>query len=182
MGKQFDALEDSHITFINDQHMFFVATAAPTGKVNLSPKGGDAMRVINAKQLIWRNLTGSGNETAGHLLQDPRMTVMWCSFTTRPIILRCYGTARVSHVGDTDFTNLDAHFTPHLGARQIYTLDIDMVQSSCGYAVPFMDFVRDRDTLDKWSDDKGEDAIKNYWRERNATTLDGAPTRMDSPK
>ncbi|WP_137699919.1 pyridoxamine 5'-phosphate oxidase family protein [Marimonas lutisalis] len=177
MAKQFPALEDVHKAFIEDQHIFFTGTAAPTGRVNISPKGSDSLRVLGPNRILWRNLTGSGNETAGHLLQENRMTLMWCSFTTRPLILRAYGTARTIHAGDPDWDALGAHFPPHPGARQVYDMAIDLVQTSCGYAVPFMDFQCDRDTLDKWSEDKGEDVIRTYWAERNSVTLDGAPTR-----
>lgn len=177
MAKQFPALEEPHTKFIEDQHIFFVGTAAPEGRVNVSPKGGDALRVLGPKRILWRNLTGSGNETAGHLLQVNRMTLMWCSFTTRPLILRAYGTARTIHADDPDFADLDAHFPPHVGARQIYDMDIDLVQTSCGYAVPFMAFHSDRDTLDTWSEDRGEDSIRAYWDEKNSQTIDGAPTR-----
>jgi hypothetical protein len=177
MAKQFGALDDQHIKFIKEQHIFFVATAAPDGRVNISPKGGDALRVLGPNRLLWRNLTGSGNETAGHLKKINRMTIMWCSFTTRPLILRAYGSARTIHVDDADCAELDAHFPPHVGARQVYDVSIDMVQSSCGYAVPFMEFREDRSTLDTWSEDRGPDAIKTYWAERNAETIDGFPTK-----
>ena len=178
MGKQFDAFEDTHRTFIADQHMFFVSTAGPEGKVNLSPKGMDAMRVLGANRLVWRNLTGSGNETAGHLLENPRMTVMWCSFTKRPMIMRAYGTARAIHEGDADWADMNGMFPEHLGARQVYDMTVEMVQTSCGYAVPFMDFVSDRDTLTRWAEDRGPDGIRTYWSERNGKTLDGKPTGL----
>ena len=177
MGKRLPALNSKLIEFIEAQPLYFVATAAPEGRVNLSPKGMDTLRVKTPNSILWLNLTGSGNETAAHLLQHPRMTLMWCSFTTRPLILRAYGTARTIHADDTGFAELNALFPPHPGARQIYDMDIDLVQTSCGYAVPFMEFQRDRDTLDKWSEDKGEDVIRTYWQERNSQTIDGAPTR-----
>lgn len=177
MAKQFPSLDESHISFIKEQHIFFVATAGEHGHVNLSPKGGDALRVLGPNRILWRNLTGSGNETAGHLLQVNRMTVMWCSFTTRPLILRAYGSARTIHADDPDFAALDGHFTPHVGTRQLYDMQVDLVQSSCGYAVPFMEFRSDRDVLDKWSEDRGPDGIQTYWAERNSQTIDGAPTR-----
>ena len=99
MARQFDRIEDDHRRFIEAQHMFFTGSAAPDGRVNISPKGMDSLRVMGANRILWLNLTGSGNETAGHLLEHPRMTLMWCSFTTRPLILRCYGTARTVQEG-----------------------------------------------------------------------------------
>ncbi|KAA2316194.1 pyridoxamine 5'-phosphate oxidase family protein [Pseudooceanicola sediminis] len=176
MAKQFDQIEDAHQRFIEEQHMFFTGTAAPDGYVNVSPKGMDSLRVLGPNRIIWRNMTGSGNETAGHLAQSNRMTLMWCSFTTRPMILRCYGTARTIHRLDPDWSALDAHFVPAFQARQIYDLTVTLVQTSCGYAVPFMDFVSDRDTLDKWAQSRGQDQVRDYWRDRNTLTMDGAPT------
>ena len=177
MAEQYTQIEDRHRSFIEEQHMFFVATAGPDGRVNLSPKGQDALRVLGPNRILWLNLTGSGNETAGHLLENARMTLMWCSFTLKPLIYRTYGTARAVHVGDRDWDTLAAHFPDIPGARQIYDLNIDLTQSSCGYAVPRMAFEQDRDTLTKWSEDRGPAGIETYWTERNSQTIDGKPTR-----
>lgn len=95
MGQQFSELSDQHIEFISEQKIYFVGTAAETGNFNLSPKGGDSLRIINSKQITWLNLTGSGNESASHVLQNPRMTVMFCAFEGKPLILRAYGKAKV---------------------------------------------------------------------------------------
>lgn len=180
MGKQFDSLSDDHIKTITAQHMFFCATAAPDGLVNVSPKGMDCLRVLGPNRIAWLNWTGSGNETAGHLQKHPRMTLMWCSFTTRPVILRTYGTARTLHRNAPDWDEMIAHFDDVPQARQIYDLTIDMVQTSCGYAVPFYEFQGNRETLSNWADGKGEDGIRTYWAERNHTTLDGDPTGIEA--
>lgn len=176
MGKQYDQLQDANVDFIKEQHMFFVGSAAPTGKVNISPKGMDSLRVLSPNRIIWCNLTGSGNETAGHLKLADRMTLMWCSFATRPLILRAYGTAKVTLADDDDWDALNAHFPEALGARQIYDLSIELTQSSCGCAVPFFEHTGDRDVLTKWAEDKGADGVRQYWTDRNAETLDGFPT------
>lgn len=176
MAKQFAGFEDEHTAFVRAQHVFFVATATADGRINLSPKGGDALRIIGANRILWRNITGSGNETAGHLLQSARMTLMWCSFTERPIILRAFGTARTVHRACDDWDTLNGHFPAHAGARQVFDMTVEMVQSSCGYAVPLMDFVSDRSTLDQWSDNYGAQNMPTYWREKNQTTIDGHPT------
>ena len=180
MGTQYDALSEQHIKFIEAQHMFFSGSAAPTGRVNISPKGMDSLRILGPNRILWRNFTGSGNETAGHLAQSDRMTLMWCSFTRQPMILRAYGTARTIHPRDADWDTLSAHFPPQLGMRQIYDMSVEMVQKSCGYAVPFFEHAGDRDTLKHWAQDKGEDGIRTYWAERNSTTLDGTPTGIDT--
>lgn len=176
MGKQFDRIEGAHKKFIEQQHMFFCATAAPDGLVNVSPKGMDSLRVMGPNRICWMNITGSGNETAGHLREHRRMTLMWCSFTTRPIILRTYGHADTIHPGDKGWDEMAAHFPSHRSARQIFDLRVDLVQSSCGYAVPFMEYAGERDTMQKWVEKRSDDEIRTYWTERNATTLDGKPT------
>lgn len=182
MAKQFDTLSDALTRFISAQHIFFVGTAAPDGRVNISPKGMDSMRVLGPNRIAWRNLTGSGNETAGHLAQINRMTLMWCGFEAKPMILRCYGTAKTLHTRDAGFDALNDLFPPSHGARQIYDVAIDLVQTSCGYAVPFMDHAGDRDVLEKWTENKGPDGISDYWETRNQQTIDGAPTHiLDHP-
>jgi len=178
MGKQFSELSQAHQDFIAAQPMFFTGTAARDGKVNISPKGMDCLRVLDATTIAYVNATGSGNETAGQLLDHPRMTLMWCSFDKRPQILRTYGTARTVHPRDTDWQALAARLPAVPGARQIYVQSIDMVQTSCGYAVPFMELVGERDTLRHWTDDKGPEGIATYWKDRNQTTLDGLPTKV----
>lgn len=176
MAKQFAGFEDAHLKFIEAQHMFFVGSAAASGRVNISPKGQDSLRVLGANRLIWLNLTGSGNETAGHLLDQNRMTVMWCSFTTKPMILRAYGSAKTIHPRDAAWDALIKAFPEIPGARQIYDMSIDMVQTSCGYAVPFFDNPRPRSTLTTWAEDRGPEGIKAYWDEKNRETIDGFPT------
>lgn len=176
MGTQHDQISDALKTFIEAQHIFFVGSAAATGRVNISPKGMDSLRVLGPNRIIWRNLTGSGNETAGHLQQVNRMTLMWCGFEKTPMILRTYGTAQTLHIDHPDFAKYNDLFTPDPGARQIYDVAVEMVQKSCGYAVPFYDHVEDRRVLEGWSASKGKDGIEEYWRTRNQTTLDGMPT------
>lgn len=182
MGKRFDRLEPDHIRFIADQHLFFTGSAAPQGRVNISPKGMDSLRILSPNRILWLNLTGSGNETAAHLREDPRMTLMWCSFTTRPLILRAFGTAACTHLGEAGWAALAGHFPALPGARQIYDLAIDLVQSSCGYAVPFMDFREDRPVLRDWAEKKGDAGLAEYWAEKNAASLDGKPTGIAAAK
>lgn len=178
MGKQFPALEQTHTRFIEAQHVFFVGTAAADSRVNISPKGMDSLRVLAPDRILWRNHTGSGNETAGHLRNINRMTLMWCGFEKRPMILRAYGTARTLYPRHDDWEELNGLFDVSDGARQLYDLKIDMVQASCGYAVPFFDFAGDRDTLHKWTEDRGKEGVKAYWAERNQKTIDGLPTHI----
>ena len=180
MGKRYPQLQPDQIAFVGDQHIFFAATTAPGARVNLSPKGMDSLRILSPNRILWLNLTGSGNETAAHLALDPRITVMWCSFTIKPLILRAYGTARAIHRSDADWAELAGHLPDQPGARQIIDLSIDLVQSSCGFAVPFMDFREDRPVLKSWAEGKGEGGLRSYWDERNRQTIDGLPTGIEA--
>lgn len=176
MARRDSSISDDHRAFIEAAHMFFVATAGAGGRVNISPKGTDSLRVTAPDRIVWLNLTGSGNETAAHVGQVNRMTLMWCGFGKRPLILRAYGTARVLHERDDGFEAMTAVFGTPVGARQVFDMQVDLVQSSCGFAVPFMDFVGERDVLDHWAEDKGRDGVRAYWDEKNRVTIDGAPT------
>lgn len=176
MAEKFSELNDKHIDFIARQHMFFVGTAADTGFVNVSPKGMDSLRVIGPNKIVWLNFTGSGNESAAHLLENERMTLMFCSFDQLPRILRIYGSARTVHPRDNKWSNLSRLFSEHFSMRQIFELEIELVQTSCGYAVPKYDLKSQRDTLTRWADKTGEPGIKEYWAEKNTLSLNGKET------
>lgn len=178
MGKKYEALSDDHIAFIAAQKIFFVGTAAAEGRVNISPKGMDSLRVLGPNRVVWLNVTGSGNESAAHVQQNPRMTVMFCAFEGDPKILRLYGTARAIHHSDADWAELAALFPPLPGARQVFDLTVDLVQTSCGFGVPFFDFAGQREQLNEWANKKGESGIRQYWADRNAVSLDGQPTHI----
>ncbi len=176
MSEKFNQLSQKHIDFIKNQQLYFVATAADQGLVNLSPKGMDSLRVISPHKVLWLNLTGSGNETAAHLLENKRMTIMFCSFQKQPLILRLYGKASVLHKNDSDWEKQAGLFPQYLGARQIFELDIEMVQTSCGFAVPLYQFQQQRETLLKSAEKKGIQGLKQYWQQKNSQSLDGKPT------
>ena len=176
MGKKLPALTEKLIAFIAEQDLFFVGTAQADGRVNISPKGLDTLHILNENELIWLNLTGSGNETAAHLLSENRMTIMFCSFDKNPLILRIYGNAEVYHERDAEFEQYLTHFKDFPGARQIFKLHIDLVQTSCGFGVPLMEFENNRETLNVWSENKGETGIIKYWKDKNQTTIDGFKT------
>ena len=180
MSKQFPKIALAHRAFIEAQHLFFVATAAASGRVNNSPKGMNALRVLGPNRILWRNSTGSGNETAGHLRLDPRMTLMWCAFDTQPLILRCYGTAKTIHIGDDGWADGNARFPHDVAARQLFDLTIDLVQTSCGFGVPRMAYQAERPDADAWAAEKGPDGILKYWAEKNAETIDGFPTGIEA--
>ena len=162
--------------FIESQKMFFVATAPKKGRINLSPKGMDTFRIINKNKVLWLNLTGSGNETAAHLLVDNRITIMFCAFNGAPNILRLYGTATAIHPKDKQWEKVVSLFPKIPGTRQIFDVLIESVQTSCGMAVPFFDFVDHRNQLVDSAKEKGQEKIKQYWKERNSESIDGIPT------
>ena len=176
MGQRYNALNDKLTDFIAAQKIFFVGTAAPQGRVNVSPKGMDSLRVLSPNRVLWLNVTGSGNETAAHILSANRMTLMFCAFEGSPMILRLYGTARAVHHGDADWDELYSQFTPLPGARQVFDMHIELVQTSCGMAVPFFDYREEREQLQDWAIKKGEAGIVQYWEEKNQLSLDGEPT------
>jgi len=178
MATQYPELTERHIEFIAAQKIFFVGTAVATGRVNLSPKGMDSLRVLDAKRVVWLNVTGSGNETAAHVQQDPRMTLLFCAFDGAPLILRLYGAARVIHHADPDWTELAGELPRLPGARQIFDLRIDLVQTSCGMAVPYFEHVGDRELLADWATKKGDLGLRAYWEEKNQTSLDGLATNI----
>ncbi|MEQ9099675.1 MAG: pyridoxamine 5'-phosphate oxidase family protein [Imperialibacter sp.] len=176
MGKRLDAITPELKAFIEDQKIFFVGTAAEEGRVNISPKGTDAFRVLEGNRIIWLNLTGSGNETAAHLIKNDRMTVMFCAFEGKPLILRLYGTAKIYHKRDSEFRVYIGHFPENTGSRQVIEMHVDLVQTSCGFAVPYMDFKEERTTLNDWSAKQGTEGIEDYWKNRNTASIDGFET------
>ncbi len=166
-------------SFIEAQPMFFVATAGPAGRVNLSPKGlAGSFAVLAENRVAFLNLTGSGNETAAHLRLDDRITVMFCAFGGPPRILRLYGRGRTIRPGAVEWSALRPHFSEQAGARQIIDIVIDEIITSCGYGVPLMDFSGHRETLVDWAARKGEEGLEAYWREKNAVSFDGTSTGM----
>lgn len=164
--------------FIENQPLFFVATAARDGQVNVSPKGCNSLKVIDDNNLVWINLSGSGNETAAHLLDTNRMTLMFCAFNGEARILRVYGTANTYHPRDKKWSSLAQHFEVFAGSRQIFDMTIDLVQTSCGTGVPFMDYKAPRaDTeLLPFYKDIGEDGVSDYWKCKNTKSIDGKST------
>ena len=179
MGKQFAAMEPGHREFISRQRIFFTASAASRGKVNVSPKDGASLRILGASRVVYLDQTGSGNETAAHLLADGRLTLMFCAFEGAPLILRLYGRGHVLARGSSDYgALLDTAFdgVESSGARQMVVLDVDMVQTSCGFGVPLFHYAGERPTLRRWAEAKGEAGLEEYRRLKNAVSLDGFAT------
>jgi len=183
MADFYDHIDDERKAFIERQHMFFVATAPSDpedGFPNLSPKGRTLLRVLGPNLVAYLDYPGSGNETAAHLLENNRITLMFCAFEGAPLILRLYGQAQVFHPRDAEWECLASFFPAIPGARQIVDASIDLVQTSCGWGVPLFDFKDERDQLEKWAENKGPEGIRKYWEERNQQSIDGKPTGISA--
>jgi hypothetical protein len=177
MAQAFESITEAMASFVERQHLFFVATApsGDAGRVNLSPKGLDSFRVLGPNRVAYLDLTGSGAETIAHVRENGRITFMFCAFEGKPDIVRFYGTGAVHRPGDTEFAELASLFDKRAGVRSVITADIDRTSSSCGFAVPFMDFVDQRDTLTKFWKSKTDEGLEAYWAEKNARSIDGLP-------
>lgn len=178
MADLFEELSEEHVEFIGRQPMFFVATAAADGRINLSPKGEDSFRVITPRRCAFMNLSGSGNETDAHLKRDGRITVMFNSFDKKPLILRLYGRGSCAVFGAKEFEENKSLFPNLQGARQIIFIDVDSVQTSCGFAVPEMSLVRQRPIFSQLMKSTTADALAEVWRTRNAKSIDGFDTEL----
>ena len=178
MGQRFSEISDKLKQFIEEQKIFFVGTASAESRVNISPKGMDSLRVLDKNRIVWLNVTGSGNETSAHIQENPRMTIMFVAFDGNPMILRVYGIARVIHKNEQEWDQFYSLFDPIPGARQVFDLDVGLVQTSCGMGVPFFDYVEEREQLRKWAIKKGDEGIKEYWKQKNQVSLDGKPTNI----
>jgi hypothetical protein len=164
--------------FIEAQKIFFVATAPNSGRINLSPKGMDSFRVLDENHVLWLSVTGSGNETAAHLLESERITIMFCSFEKVPNILRLYGKGREIKPKDTNWNAFISLFPETPGTRQIFEITIETAQTSCGMSIPFFEFKGERNDLNNWALKQGTKGIENYWEDKNQSSIDGLPTHL----
>ncbi|NEP51096.1 MAG: pyridoxamine 5'-phosphate oxidase family protein [Moorea sp. SIO3C2] len=178
MAKFYSEINQDLKEFIEEQKIFFTATAPEQGRINLSPKGINTFRCIDSKTVAYLDLTGSGNETSAHLLENGRMTIMFCSFTEKPLILRLYGHGQVIRPRDKEWETVYSLFNSLPGERQIIVLNVESAQTSCGYGVPLYDLKAERETLLKWANNKGKQGIHDYWQTKNIESIDGLPTNL----
>jgi hypothetical protein len=178
MGKQFARIEPEHRAFIERQKIFFVASAPPKGRINVSPKGLSSFRVLGDSDVAYLDCTGSGSETRAHLMasDDKRLTIMFCAFDGDPMILRLYGQARSLMRGTPEYADLAPGFADIAGARQIVRLSVDLVQTSCGMGVPLFDYRQERGSLVRYWTRQGVDNLRKYWGLKNMKSIDGLPT------
>lgn len=177
MGRSFDAIADHLVSWMEEQPIYFTASAPldADGHVNVSPKGGDSFRVIDANTVAYLDLTGSGAETIAHTRENGRLTIMFCSFGDKPNIVRLFGRGRAVLPDDDGFASLVARFPANPGTRSVVVLDVTKVTTSCGYSIPLMELVGPRSTLDEWAERKGPDGIAEYWGQKNQVSIDGLP-------
>lgn len=180
MAKVHEAITDRLQEFIEKQHLFFVASAplSADGHVNLSPKGMDCFRVLSPHRVAYADVIGSGNETSAHLLENGRITIMFCAFDGPPNILRLYGRGHTVLPGRPEWEELSEHFTLYPSTRQIIVADITRVQTSCGFGVPHYEYVGERDQHFKWADSRGATGLETYIEEHNRVSIDGLPTAL----
>ncbi len=179
MAEFSDSLNEKHIDMIVKQPMFFVATAAQDGRVNLSPKGYDAFRILSPTQVGYLDLGGSGNETQAHLTADGRITIMFCNFDRSALILRIYGKGRAILPQDDEWAAAAQHFTLLPGTRQIFLIDVETVQTSCGWGVPVMTLDRERETLVKYHAGMKPEERLEMIKDRTQS-IDGLPVRVQT--
>jgi hypothetical protein len=175
MGKVYEQLDEALVGFIGRQHVFFVGTApdSPDGRLNVSPKGLDTFRILGLKSVAYLDLTGSGIETVAHLRQNGRITIMFCAFEGRPLILRLYGRGRVVEPGDPEWESLIARFPEYPGARSVVVVDVERIADSCGFAVPLYEYRGERSQLIDYARNKGPEGMERYKAQKNRASIDG---------
>ncbi len=180
MGKFSESISNDHKDFIEKQHIFFVATAplSMEGHVNVSPKGMDSFRVLSPNKVAYMDVVSSGNETSAHILENGRITFMFCSFEGSPNIMRLYGKGFTVLPGEDKWEDISKHFSIPVSIRQIIVADIHKVQTSCGYGVPLYTYMGERDNHQKWSEKVGSEGINEYKLKNNMISLDGLPTAL----
>jgi len=178
VGTQYKSLNQKIESFILKQKIFFVATATEDSFINLSPKGMDSLKILDKNRVIWLNSTGSTNESSAHIQRDSRMTMMFCSFEKDPLIVKLMGSAKVIHKNDSQWEDLAKHLPDIPGARQIFDLDIEMVLTVCGMAVPFFEYVGEREDLNDYWIKQGNDGLEEYWKKKNQVSLNGYDTNI----
>jgi hypothetical protein len=177
MGKLYESITPELEAWLAAQKVFFVATAplAAGGHINCSPKGSDTFRVLGPRDVAYLDLTGSGIETVAHLHENGRIVIMFCAFDGPPKIVRLHGAGTCLEPGHPGYEALLDRFPGNPGTRSIIRVALDRISDSCGYAVPFLQFTADRETLDKWAEKKGPTGLAAYRREKNVLSIDGLP-------
>lgn len=177
MGRVQSEIDDRLAKLIQDQPVFFVATAPldPDGHLNLSPKGLDSFRILDPKTVAYLDLIGSGVETIAHLKENGRIILMFCAFEGPPNIARLHGRGRVAEPGSPEFSELLPRFPHYDSTRAIIVVEVDRISHSCGFGVPLMKYQGEREQHFLWARKKGPDGLKEYKEEKNRRSIDGLP-------
>lgn len=179
MAKFTEKLSSKDIEFIENQKIFFVSTAPKNGKINISPKGlDDTFKIIDENTILWLNYFGSGNETAAHLLEDNRMTIMFCAFEGDANILRLYCEATCIQEKDENWEEYISHFSVKRASRQVFEVKIKSINNSCGMGVPLYDFNSQREELTNFYDNSTKEDHLAYMRKKNQISFDGKDTKL----
>lgn len=180
MGEFYQQISESQEAFIKKQQMYFVGTAplSGDGHINVSPKGLDSFRVISPNQVAYLDVISSGNETSAHILENGRITIMFCSFDVKPLIMKLYGKGQTILPSNDKWNYYAPLFDVYESTRQIIVVDVELVQSSCGFGVPRYDFIEHRDIHFNWANQKGPAGLSKYIDDHNLTSLDGLPTAL----
>ncbi|MBY0523587.1 MAG: pyridoxamine 5'-phosphate oxidase family protein [Gemmataceae bacterium] len=178
MAKFYTELNESLRQFILAQRIYFNASAPNQGRINMSPKGLDTFRILSDRCVAYLDLTGSECETAAHIAENGRLTLMFCSFADKPLIVRLYGRGRVVRMRDPEWQELRTQFPPLPGARQIIALDIESIMTTCGFAVPLFDYQGERTLLPDFTCKMGDEKMDDYRRQHNQQSIDGLPTHL----
>ena len=180
MSKRHESITPEILTWICEQRVFFVATAprALDGHINVSPKGGDAFRVLGPLEVVYQDFTGSGAETAAHARENGRIVVMFCAFQGPPKIVRIHGHAMLITVEDPRYGEFVELFPANPGTRAFVHIRVDRVSDSCGYSVPLYQFQSQRETLDRWASAKTPEGLKAYRATKNRQSIDGLPALL----
>jgi hypothetical protein len=184
MSKQREDIDAELAAWIGKQRLFFVGTAplSSSGHINTSPKGGEAFRILGPLEVVYQDYTGSGAETAAHLRENGRIVIMFCAFEGPPKIVRLHGQGRVVTPGDDRFSEFASLFPPNAGTRAFVYVMVHRVSDSCGFSIPFYDYVGHRDTLDRWANSKAPEELVDYRATKNQRSIDGLPAFMaDDP-
>lgn len=177
MGKTYDTLDENLTAWLKSQPVFFVSTAplAPEGSINCSPKGNrEEFAVLGPRTVAYLEQTGSGVETIAHLRENGRIVLMFCAFEGPPRIVRLHGIGRVATTGSSEFATIANGFpgSRGVGVRSVIVVEVARISDSCGYGVPLMSFNEHRPTMDQWSSRKGSNGIREYWCEKNQSSID----------
>jgi hypothetical protein len=181
MGKIHKEITSDIQAWIEQQKLFFVSTAplSAEGHINCSPKGLDSFRILGPDAVAYQDLTGSGIETIAHLKENKRIVIMFCAFDGPPKIVRLHGRGKVIASSHPDYEKIASHFEERLGLRAYVHISVTRVSDSCGYSVPVYEFKHDRNVLDKWTENKGEEGLQEYRKLKNVVSIDGLPGLVD---